>query len=103
MNTKGALRKILATLHPNTILKPNPDPNARPNLCLVLILPVPLALILTLTLTLWILDRAVLRHKADDGHHSVEHLRKTSQSSMYLGRRGFSINSMCAPLAWLEI
>ena len=23
MNTKGALRKILSTLHPNTILKPN--------------------------------------------------------------------------------
>ena len=30
MNTKGALRKILSTLHPNTILKPNLDSNARP-------------------------------------------------------------------------
>ena len=29
--TKGALRNILSTLHPNTILKPNPDPNAHPN------------------------------------------------------------------------
>ena len=28
---KGAQRKILSTLHPNTILKPNPDPNAHPN------------------------------------------------------------------------
>ena len=31
MGTKGARRKILSTLHPNTILKPNLDPNARPN------------------------------------------------------------------------
>ena len=31
MGTKGAQRTILSTLHPNTILKPNPDPNARPN------------------------------------------------------------------------
>ena len=30
MNTKGALRKILSTLHPNTILKPNLDSNAHP-------------------------------------------------------------------------
>ena len=30
MNTKGALRKILSTLHPNTILKPNPDSNTHP-------------------------------------------------------------------------
>ena len=29
--TKGAQRKIFSTLHPNTILKPNPDPNARPS------------------------------------------------------------------------
>ena len=28
MNTKGALRKILSFLHPNTILKPNLDSNA---------------------------------------------------------------------------
>ena len=27
MNTKGALRKILSTVHPNTILKPNLDSN----------------------------------------------------------------------------
>ena len=26
--TKGARRKFLSTLHPNTILKPNPDPHA---------------------------------------------------------------------------
>ena len=30
MNTKGALRKILSTLHPNTILKPTFDSNAHP-------------------------------------------------------------------------
>ena len=30
MNTKGALRKILSTLHPNTILKPNLDSDAHP-------------------------------------------------------------------------
>ena len=30
MNTKGALREILSTLHPNTILKPNVDSNAHP-------------------------------------------------------------------------
>ena len=30
MHTKGALRKILSTLHPNTIPKPNPDSNAHP-------------------------------------------------------------------------
>ena len=29
MNTKGALRKILSTLHPNTILKPNLDSNTQ--------------------------------------------------------------------------
>ena len=31
MRTKGALRKILSTLHPNTILKPNLDSNTHPN------------------------------------------------------------------------
>ena len=31
INTKGALRKILSTLHPNTILKPNLDSNAQPD------------------------------------------------------------------------
>ena len=30
MGTKGARRKILSTLHPNTILKPNPDRNTQP-------------------------------------------------------------------------
>ena len=30
MNTKAALRKILSTLHPNNILKPNLDSNAHP-------------------------------------------------------------------------
>ena len=30
MNTKGALRKNLSTLHPNIILKPNLDSNAHP-------------------------------------------------------------------------
>ena len=30
MNTKGALRKIFSTLHPNTFLKPNLDSNAHP-------------------------------------------------------------------------
>ena len=29
--TKGARRKFVSILHPNTILKPNPDPNAHPN------------------------------------------------------------------------
>ena len=29
MNTKGARRKILFTLHPNTVLKPNLDSNAQ--------------------------------------------------------------------------
>ena len=31
INTKGALRKILSTLHPNTSLEPNPDSNAHRN------------------------------------------------------------------------
>ena len=31
MNTKGALRKFLSTLHPNTILKPNLDSKAHPH------------------------------------------------------------------------
>ena len=31
MGTKGERRKILSTLHPNTILKPNPDPNTHLN------------------------------------------------------------------------
>ena len=31
MNTKGAPRKILSSLHPNTILKPNLVSNAHPN------------------------------------------------------------------------
>ena len=30
MNTKGALRKILSNLHPNTISKPNLASNAHP-------------------------------------------------------------------------
>ena len=30
VNTKSTLRKILCTLHPNTILKPNLDSNAHP-------------------------------------------------------------------------
>ena len=30
MNTKGALREILSTVHPNYILKPNVDSNALP-------------------------------------------------------------------------
>ena len=30
MNTKGALRKYLSNLHPNTTLKPNLDSNAHP-------------------------------------------------------------------------
>ena len=30
MNTKGALRKILSNLHPNTILKHNLDSNTHP-------------------------------------------------------------------------
>ena len=30
MGTKAAQRKILSTLHPSTILKPNPDPNTHP-------------------------------------------------------------------------
>ena len=30
MNTRVALRKILSNLHPNTILKPNPDSNIHP-------------------------------------------------------------------------
>ena len=30
MNTNGALTKILSTLHPNTIIKPNLDSNAHP-------------------------------------------------------------------------
>ena len=31
MVTKGTRRKLFSTLHPNTMLKPNPDPNAHPN------------------------------------------------------------------------
>ena len=31
MGTKAAIRKILSTLHPGTILKPNLDPNTHPN------------------------------------------------------------------------
>ena len=49
MGIKGAQRKILSTLHPNTILKPNPDLMPAPTLRLVLILPVPLALALIKT------------------------------------------------------
>ena len=30
MNTKGALRKFLSNLHPNTILKASLDSNAHP-------------------------------------------------------------------------
>ena len=30
MATKAARRKLLSTLDPNTILKPNPDPNTQP-------------------------------------------------------------------------
>ena len=30
LNTKGSLKKILSTLHPNTSLKPNLDSNAHP-------------------------------------------------------------------------
>ena len=32
MNTKGALRKILSTLHSNTIPQPNLDSNAHPQI-----------------------------------------------------------------------
>ena len=58
MNTKGALRKILSTLHPNTILNPTltltptPNPQPTPNLHLPLPLPLTLALNLALALTL---------------------------------------------------
>ena len=31
MNTKGALRKILSNLHPNTILKPNSNTHPQPS------------------------------------------------------------------------
>ena len=31
MGTKGTRRKILFTLHPNTILKLDPNPNTHPN------------------------------------------------------------------------
>ena len=51
MNTKGALRKILSTLHPNTILKPNLDSNTHRNPSLLLTLHLALALPLTLALT----------------------------------------------------
>ena len=48
MGTKGARRKFLATLDPNTILKPNPHPDqlhpdAHPTLSLVLTLPLALS------------------------------------------------------------
>ena len=46
MNTKGALRKIFSTLHPNTTLKPNLDSSAHPPTLSIL-----LTLHLTLTLT----------------------------------------------------
>ena len=29
--TKGTRKKILSTLHPNTVLHPNPNPNPHPN------------------------------------------------------------------------
>ena len=51
MGTKGAHRRFLSILHPNTILKPNTDPNAHPSLVLTLHLPLPLTLALTLTKT----------------------------------------------------
>ena len=50
MNTKGAQRKILSTLHPNTILKANLDSDTHPqpsHLTLHLTLPLPLNLTLT--------------------------------------------------------
>ena len=31
MGTKATQRKILSTLHPSTIHKPNPKPNSHPN------------------------------------------------------------------------
>ena len=31
MGTKAAQRQIFSTLHPTTILEPNPDPNTHPN------------------------------------------------------------------------
>ena len=31
MGTKATQRKVLSTLHPSTILKPNPDPKTHPN------------------------------------------------------------------------
>ena len=40
MGNKGARRKFLSTLHPNTILKPYLDPNTHP----ILTLHLPLAL-----------------------------------------------------------
>ena len=51
MNTKGALRKILSILQPNTILKPNLDSNAHPR-SLLLTLHLTLTLTLALALTL---------------------------------------------------
>ena len=50
MNTKGALRKILSNLQPNTILKPNPDSRPPPILSLLLSLHLTLTLALALTL-----------------------------------------------------
>ena len=52
MNTKGALRKILSNLHPNTILKPNLDSRPPPTLSLLLTLHLHLTLTVTLALTL---------------------------------------------------
>ena len=39
MGTKGTPRKFFFTLQPNTILNPNPDPNAHVALSPVLALP----------------------------------------------------------------
>ena len=51
MGTKGAQRKILSTLRPNTILKPNRNLMPTPTLSLVLAVHLPLPLALTATLT----------------------------------------------------
>ena len=52
MNSKGALRKILSNLHPNTILIPNLDSNTIPTLSLLLSLHLTVTLTIALTLAL---------------------------------------------------
>ena len=66
MNTKGAPRKILSNLHPNTILKPNLDSRPPPTLSLLL------SLHRTLTVTLALIKTEYWDRAGGGGNISYE-------------------------------